>query len=38
MVMKGSKTKCVKITSNITDLEQDLVMDGQVLEMVQNSR
>ena len=38
LVMKGSKTKCVKITSNITDLEQDLIMDGQVLEMVQNSR
>jgi len=38
LVMKGSKTKYVKITRNITDLEQDLLMDGQVFEMFQNSR
>jgi len=36
--MKGSKTKCVKITRIITNLLLDLIMDGQIFEEVQNSK
>jgi hypothetical protein len=35
--MKESKTKYVRITRNITNLEKELIMDGQVFEGVQNS-
>ena len=38
LVMKGSKTKCVKITRIITNLLLDLIMDGQIFEEVQNSK
>jgi hypothetical protein len=38
LVIKESKTKYVKITRNITNLVPELNMDGQVFEVVQNSR
>jgi len=38
LVMKGSKTKCVTITRIKTNLMVDLIMDGQIFEVVQNSR
>jgi hypothetical protein len=37
-LINESKTKFVKITRNIINLEPDLIMKGQVLERVQNSR
>jgi hypothetical protein len=38
LVINESKTKYLKINRNITDLEEDLRMVGQVLESVQNFR
>jgi len=38
LVINESKTKYLKINRNITNLEQELGMDGQVLEGVQNFR
>ena len=38
MVINESKTKYMKINRNITNLEQDLIMDGQAFEGVQNFR
>ena len=38
MAINESKTNYTKINRNITNLEQDLIMDGQVFEGVQNFR
>jgi hypothetical protein len=37
-VINKSKTKYMKINKNITNLEQDLIMNEQVFEGVQNFR
>ena len=38
LVMKESKTKYVKITRIITSLVLDLIMEGQIFDVVENSR
>jgi len=35
-VINTSKTKYTKLKRNVTNLEQDLVIDGHVIEDVQN--
>ena len=36
LVINESKTKCMKLNRNVTDLEQDLIINGQIFEGVQN--
>ena len=36
LMMNESKTKYVKMNSDITNLDQDLIIDGQIFEGIQN--
>jgi MarR-like DNA-binding transcriptional regulator SgrR of sgrS sRNA len=38
LLINKSKAKYMKINKNITHLEQDLLMDGQIFEWVKNFR
>jgi hypothetical protein len=38
LVINESKTQYMKTNRNITNLERDLIMNGQVFKEVQNSR